>query len=268
MNPIVIATILIAVIGLVGAILLVIASKVFAVTEDERIKSAELVLPGANCGGCGYAGCADYAKAVVGGAPTNLCIAGGAAVTEKLSAIMGVEAGASTEYKAMVACKGDADHTTKRYTYHGIPTCKACNLLYNGDLSCPYGCLGYGDCVKACKFDAITIVNGVAHVDPDKCTGCGACKAACPKRIIFLYKLRKRPLPIVMCSNHKIAKDTRRDCTAGCIGCGKCVKACPVQAMEVRGNVARVDYEKCIGCAKCVKDCPVGCISIPPKKVE
>ena len=261
-----IATILIAVIGLAGAVLLVAASKVFAVTEDERIKSAELVLPGANCGGCGYAGCADYAKAVVEGAPTNLCSAGGAAVTEKLSRIMGVTAGEATEFKAMIACKGDNVHTTKRYEYNGIPECSACNLLYNGDSSCPYGCLGFGDCMRACRFGAITIVDGLAHVDPDKCTGCGACKSVCPKKIIFLYRLRTRPKPIVMCSNHKIAKDTRRDCTKGCIGCGKCVKACPKQAIEVRGNVARVDYNLCVGCGLCAKDCPVGCIEIPPKK--
>ncbi len=266
MSSVMIATILIAVIGLAGAVLLVAASKVFAVTEDERIKSAELVLPGANCGGCGYAGCADYAKAVVEGAPTNLCSAGGAAVTEKLSRIMGVTAGEATEFKAMIACKGDNVHTTKRYEYNGIPECSACNLLYNGDSSCPYGCLGFGDCMRACRFGAITIVDGLAHVDPDKCTGCGACKSVCPKKIIFLYRLRTRPKPIVMCSNHKIAKDTRRDCTKGCIGCGKCVKACPKQAIEVRGNVARVDYNLCVGCGLCAKDCPVGCIEIPPKK--
>jgi len=265
MNPILIATLVVAVVGLLGAVLLVAASRIFAVTEDERAKAAELALPGANCGACGYAGCASYAKAVAGGAPVNQCIAGGAAVAEKLAAIMGVEAGAATEYKAVVACRGDSTHTRKRYEYHGIPTCAACNVLYNGDSSCPFGCLGFGDCVSACQFGAIEIVDGIAHIDQEKCTGCGACKAACPKRIIFLYAFKERPKPIVMCSNHKKAVDTRRECTAGCLGCGKCVRSCPVQAIVVRENVARVDYTKCIGCGKCAKDCPVSCIVLPPK---
>ena len=269
MNPIIIATIIIACIGLIGAVLLVIAAKVFAVTEDERIEEAELILPGANCGGCGYAGCSDYAKAVVqNGAPVNMCVVGGADVTERLAVIMGVEAGAATSYKAMVACQGDNVHTKKRYEYQGIPTCAACNVLYNGDSSCPFGCLGFGDCSRACKFDAIEVIDGLAHVNPEKCTGCGACKQVCPKKIIFLYRAQDVPKPIVMCSNHKKAIDTRRDCTAGCIGCGMCVRSCEYQAIEVRGNVARVDYNKCVGCGKCAANCPVKCINMPEKLQE
>lgn len=264
MNPIVIAIILIAVIALIAGILLVIASKVFAVTEDERAKLIEAELPGANCGACGYAGCSSYAKAVVGGAPTNMCLAGGAKVAEIVSRIMGVEAGAATEYRAMVACQGDNEHTKKRFEYHGEQSCAACNLLYSGDLSCPFGCLGFGDCANACKFGAIEVINGVAHVNEDKCTGCGACRKACPKRIIFMYdRNRKRPAPIVMCSNHKKAVDTRRECTAGCLGCGKCVRDCPVQAIWLNENVARIDYDKCIGCGKCTKNCPVNAIKMP-----
>lgn len=184
--------------------------------------------------------------------------AGGAAVAEKIAAIMGVEAGAATEYKAMIACQGDTAHTKKRYEYHGIPSCAACNVLYNGDSSCPFGCLGFGDCARACKFGAIQVVDGVARVDEQKCTGCGACESVCPKRIIFLYAYRERPKPIVMCSNHKKGVDTRRDCTAGCLGCGKCVRNCPVQAIYIRDNVARVDYTKCVGCGKCAKGLPGG----------
>lgn len=268
MNPILTAVCVVGAIGLLGGALLVIGSKVFAVTKDERAEEVELALPGANCGACGYAGCSAYAKAVAEGAPVNQCLAGGAAVAEKIAAIMGVEAGAATEYKAMIACQGDTAHTKKRYEYHGIPSCAACNVLYNGDSSCPFGCLGFGDCTRACKFGAIQVVDGVARVDEQKCTGCGACESVCPKRIIFLYAYRERPKPIVMCSNHKKGVDTRRDCTAGCLGCGKCVRNCPVQAIYIRDNVARVDYTKCVGCGKCAKDCPVGSILLPKPWTE
>ena len=193
MNPILTAVCVVGAIGLLGGALLVIGSKVFAVTKDERAEEVELALPGANCGACGYAGCSAYAKAVAEGAPVNQCLAGGAAVAEKIAAIMGVEAGAATEYKAMIACQGDTAHTKKRYEYHGIPSCAACNVLYNGDSSCPFGCLGFGDCTRACKFGAIQVVDGVARVDEQKCTGCGACESVCPKRIIFLYAYRERP---------------------------------------------------------------------------
>ncbi len=263
MNPILIAILVIAATGFVGAVLLVVASKVFAVTEDERAKEVEIALPGANCGGCGYAGCAAYAKAVAEGAPVNLCSVGGESVAEVIASIMGVDAGAATAFRAMVACQGDNVNTHKRYEYHGIPTCAACNVLYNGHSSCSFGCLGFGDCARACKFNAITVVNGLARVDASKCTGCGACKSVCPKRIIFLYDTKLVEKPIVMCSNHKKGANTRKECAAGCLGCGKCVRNCPAKAITVSDNVARIDYDKCISCGKCVGDCPVGSILMP-----
>ena len=268
MNPILIAVIIIGIVGLIGAILLVVASKAFAVTEDERAKNIELALPGANCGACGYSGCADYARAVVEGAPVNQCIPGGVVAARKIAIIMGVEADAATEYKAIVACQGDNVNTNKRFEYHGIESCAACNVFFNGLSSCPYGCLGFGDCAKACKFGAIEIVDGLARVNQDKCTGCGACKAACPKKIIFMYLFRDIQRPVVMCSNHEKGALTRKECSKGCIGCGKCVRNCPAGAMSVIGNVARVDFTKCTGCLECVNNCPVGCITFPNKYRE
>lgn len=266
MNSIVIAIIVVAALGLIGAVLLVIASKALAVTENENIKEVTSVLPGANCGACGFSGCAAYAKAIVeDGAPVNQCSAGGAATAEKIAAIMDVEVGKTTEYKAMVACRGDNQHVKKRYEYQGIESCVACNLYYNGDTSCAFGCLGYGDCAKACKFDAIEVIDGLAHVNPEKCTGCGACKAACPKKIIFMYEFKERPKPIVMCSNHKVGAETRRECAYGCIGCGKCVRECPVDCITINVNVARIDYSRCIGCGKCSRVCPVECIQMPDR---
>ena len=259
MNPILIAVLVLSVLGILGAALLAAASKFLAVTKDERVKELELALPGANCGGCGYAGCAAYAKAVSEGAPVNQCSVGGQAVAEKLASIMGVEAGAATRYKAMVACRGTA---RTRYEYQGIPTCRACNTLFNGHMACPFGCLGFGDCAAACPVGAITVEEGAARIDPDKCVGCGLCKQVCPKKIIHLYHEAEKP--VVMCSNHKSAADTRKECASGCIGCRKCERNCPVQAITVRSNVARIDYDRCIGCQRCVTDCPVHAIQLPP----
>ena len=261
MNPILTAVLLLCILGIIGSVLLVAAAKFLAVSEDKRVEQLQSALPGANCGGCGYAGCSSYAKAIAEGAPVNLCTAGGQAVAERLAAIMGVEAGAATQHKAVVACQTTV--LPPRYDYQGISSCKACNTLFNGKLACPYGCLGFGDCAAVCPTCAISLADGHAHVDPDKCIGCGKCQQACPKKIIFLYSSEKKP--IVMCANHLMAVDTRKQCQTGCIGCGKCQRGCPVQAITVRGNVARIDYDKCIGCNKCVTECPVHAILPAPK---
>ena len=263
MGPIITAALLLGVIALAGGILLVTAAKRFAVTEDERTESILSFLPGTNCGGCGYGSCLEYARAVAKGDPVNLCTMGGFSLSEKLAAVMGVKAGSTSQYKAFVACLGDADHTKRVYEYHGIPTCMACTLLYNGDVSCPYACLGYGDCEKACKFGAMHIENGLAKVDRDKCTGCGACRDACPKNLIYLYPAWSTSKPFVACISRQDEYDTTHQCTVGCTGCGICIRYCPFDAIKVKDNVAVVEPARCTGCGKCLGICPYNCIHTP-----
>ena len=175
MNSIAFAVIVLVVLGLAGGIILVLASKFMAVYEDPRIAQITECLAGANCGGCGYAGCADYAKAIVeNGAPTNKCAPGGAKATEAVNAIMGTESASGPALHAVVNCNGGNGNCGTRFEYHGIPTCAAAAAIAGGPSACAFGCLGYGDCTRACQFDAIHVVNGSAVVDREKCTGCSA----------------------------------------------------------------------------------------------
>ena len=263
MNPILMAIILVTVIGLIGAVILVAASIFMYVPVDERVEKITGVLAGANCGACGCAGCADYAKSIVeDGNAINKCTPGGAKSVAAIAEIMGVEATASEPMKAVVTCSGTCDKTSKRYEFDGIHSCQAVKGLYGGDGDCKFGCLGYGDCVSVCAFDAIHVVDGVAVVDKEKCVGCGACAAVCPNSVISIIPEHKRK-PVVLCQNKDKGALTRKACTAGCIGCMKCAKACPKEAITVENNVAYIDQSKCVGCQLCVKECPVGVIHVP-----
>ena len=263
MSPIVLAIGLVTGIGLIGAVILVAASIFMYVPVDERVEKITAALPGANCGACGCAGCADYAKSVVeDGNAVNKCVPGGAKAAAAVAKIMGVEAGSATPMKAVVVCSGTCDKTSKRYSFEGVQSCQAVKGLYGGDGLCKFSCLGYGDCTRACAFDAIHIVDGIAKVDYAKCTGCGACAAACPGAVISIIPEHKRK-PVVQCRNQEKGAVTRKQCTAGCIGCMKCAKACPKEAITVENNVAHIDQSKCVGCQLCVKECPVGIIHVP-----
>ncbi len=240
--------------GLLGVIL-AIASRVFAVHTDERVEKITELLPGANCGGCGYSGCAALAEAIVAGkAPVNACNSVSTENLEEIGAVMGVKAEPGKRYRAQVMCSGTNELAKKKYIYEGIADCAAANKLAGGEKLCPNGCIGLGSCKEACKFDAIQIINGVAAVDYDKCRACGACLAACPKGIIRLIPFEAKYW-VSCCSTDKGAV-TKSYCDTGCIGCKICEKKCPVGAITVTDSVAKIDYEKCTSCGLCADSCP------------
>lgn len=257
---IIIPILLLAGIAVICAVLLTLSSIFFGVKENEKVTQVRDCLPGANCGACGYSGCDGYAKALGEGATqvTNLCIPGGDKVSLAIADILGVRAEDVVEKVAYVACNGRCGTTQKKYDYEGPQSCAAVNLAFNGDKSCGWACLGYGDCVKVCPQNAITIDGGVASIDPRKCIGCGICARQCPKDIIKLIPDTVKV--VVECSNHEKGAITRKQCTNGCIGCMKCQKTCQRGAIKVENNLAVIDQTLCTGCGECAKVCPVGCI--------
>ncbi len=250
------------VLGMMGAVfgaVLAIASKVFHVQTDERLEKLVEALPGANCGGCGYAGCAAYAQAVLDGkAQIGLCAAGGSASSDAMAAIMGVEAVEVERTVAMVKCRGQ-NHLAKG-RYDGIHDCRSAMLVAgDGPSACPNGCLGFGTCVSVCKFDAIRVENGVARVDAEKCTGCMQCVEACPRKVIVPVSYEADI--VVACSNHERGAYTRKVCSIGCVGCHLCEKVCEFGAIHVVKNLAVIDYSKCVSCGLCAAVCPRQLIS-------
>lgn len=255
MTQILIPVLTIGGMGLLFGILLGIAAKVFAVKTDERVPKLLDTLPGANCGGCGYAGCAAYANALVqGGVKTNLCPVGGAAVAQQVADILGVQAETQERLAARVLCAGTPELARQKYVFEGPRDCHSAARLGGGEKMCPHGCLGFGSCVKVCQFDAIHVRDGVAVVDPDKCVACGACIAECPKKIIKLLPVRSTYT--VICRSLEKGKVTRDNCQVGCIGCGICAKSCPKEAITVQNNLAVIDPDKCVNCGICASKCP------------
>ena len=250
--------------GLVFGLILAAASKVFYVETDPRLDALNDCLPGANCGGCGYAGCGGYAEAVLNGeAAIGKCASGGDECAQAMAAIMGIQAEAVTRKVALVRCSGQrrVDSSGKELgaklkgSYEGFKDCLAASKVGgNGPLSCKFGCLGYGTCTKACKYDAIHIVDNVAKVDSEKCIGCMACAAACPRSLITAVEYDKHVL--IACASHAKGAVTVRGCSQGCIGCGLCVKICPHDAIHVDRNLAVIDYTKCTSCGLCATVCP------------
>ncbi len=241
--------------GILFGIVLAIAARVFAVKTDPRIDEILEVLPGANCGGCGYSGCAALADAIVKGeAKPTACNACGAAGAQKIGVIMGVEVEETVPVHAHVMCAGNCETAIYKYQYEGAGDCIAAEKLGGGNKTCPNGCIGLGTCVTACKYDAIHVVNGLAVVDDTKCTGCGACTMICPKHIISLIPVSSKYS--VQCRSVEPGALTRKQCAVGCIGCKICEKNCPADAIHVEGSVAVIDQSKCTHCGICAEKCP------------
>ena len=264
MNELLIAIGILGGLGLIFGLVLAIASKVFYVETDPRLDELNECLPGANCGGCGYAGCGGYAEAVLKGeAPIGKCASGGDECAAKMAEIMGVKAEKVARRVAMVRCSGykRRDEEGKlvglldKGIYEGARDCLAATKVGGrGPTICKFGCLGFGTCVKACKYDAIHVVDGVARVDFDKCVGCMSCVAACPRGIIAGVEYGEHI--VISCSSHAKGNVTTRGCTLGCIGCGLCKKVCPKEAITIDRNLAVIDYSKCDNCGLCVSVCP------------
>jgi len=265
------AIIILGALGLIYGLGLAVASKKFHVDIDPKIEAITEALPNANCGACGYPGCAGYADAVVmHNEEINKCAPGGSAVIEAIAKIMGKEAVAADKKVAIIKCQsGGKDNTILRYEYQGVKTCKAAVLVNNGPNLCVYGCVGLNDCVAACKFDAFTINgNGMRIIDKEKCTGCGACAKACPRNLIEIVSIKKRVQ--ILCSSHDKGAESRKVCgnKTACIGCMMCVKKCPKDAIEMKNNLAVLNYDLCVMCGLCADVCPTGAIIDPLKEVR
>lgn len=277
MSQIIIYTIITLVaIGAAAAIILYFVAQKFKVYEDPRIDEVEEALPAANCGGCGFPGCRNFAETLVKSDSWDdlFCPVGGNDVMANAAAIMGKEAIEQAPKVAVVRCNGTPEFRPRVTEYDGAPTCAIAHSLYSGEGGCPFGCLGCGDCVVVCNFDAI-------HMDPltdlpvvvdDKCTACGACVDACPRNIIELRKKNKKDRKIfVSCINEEKGAVAKKNCSVACIGCSKCFKVCKYDAITMENNKAFIDSEKCVLCRKCVPECPTSAIlelNFPPPRIK
>ena len=266
--------IVLAAIGAIGALVLFLAAKKFEVKEDPRIGLVAEVLPQANCGGCGFPGCSGFANAGVKAESLEglLCPVGGAAVMGQIADILGMAAAAQDPKIAVVRCNGNCDARPRTNLYDGASSCAVAASLYSGDTGCSFGCLGLGDCVDACGFDAIRInpTTLLPEVVEDACTACGACVKACPKSIIELRKKGPKSRRIfVSCVNKDKGGVAKKACSNACIGCSLCLKQCQFEAITIENNLSYIDHTKCRMCRKCVEVCPTNAIhelNFPPKK--
>jgi len=229
--------------GFVFVLILTIANAKLMVEQDPTVEAILNALPGANCGGCGLAGCSAYAEAVARDhGLLGKCGPGGEATVKAIAAILGIEAAAAAPVRAVVRCSARANDKINSTRYLGVASCREAQMI-TGVIGCPYGCIGYGDCQKACEFDAIHVIDGLAVVDYKKCVGCGACVKACPRELIELRGMQEDPLLVIACSTLDKAKEVRSYCKVGCVGCGLCAKQVPTM-FQMQQNLAVIDYEK------------------------
>lgn len=256
--------IILAGLGFVAATILAVASRVFHVEEDPRVEAVLDSLPGVNCGGCGYAGCEGYAVAVVNHVhvAANLCVAATAEVNITVGELTGKIVTEAEPLRSFRRCDRLSGHVGKRYVYQGMPSCAAAATLGLGESQCAYSCLGYGDCVEICPFDAVYIENGLVQMDTQKCTGCGRCVRACPRCILELIPKRSRVS--IMCATQDKMRAVMDVCKVGCIQCMKCVKACPAQALSHENGRVVVNQIKCLSFGP---ECEEICVTSCPRKI-
>lgn len=261
MGDVLFATVLTGGTGLILGVILAVFSKIMAVPVDRKQEELRELLPGANCGACGHTSCDGYAAALADGTEplTNLCKPGGKETAANVAAYLGTEVGEIKPTTAMVMCQGSRDVTQKRADYIGISTCSAVSQMEGGDETCRFGCLGYGDCVDVCQYDAIHVINGVAVVNPAACTSCMMCINTCPKMIIELLPMEQAE-SMVLCHNEDKAAVANKVCQVSCIACKRCVKICPEQCISMVNDRAVIDYPRCTNCGKCQEVCPHDCI--------
>ena len=257
MNTIIYTIIVALVIAFLLGVLLGLFKKIFHVDTDPKVDKVREVLSGANCGGCGLAGCDAFASAVVkGDAPTNGCVAGGPDCATKVAGILGAAVVDVKPQIAFLACHGTKECAGDKGEYHGLQTCKGAQLVMNGTKKCAFGCIGLGDCVKVCPFGALSMgEDGLPVVDREKCVGCGKCSKACPKGLFkIIEKDTKGAIAKCSCKSEN-KPQIRKDCSAGCFKCGMCARKCPSQAIDLSTGLPVIDYSKCTSCGECAKAC-------------
>ncbi len=254
--PVLLAFGVLGAVGLVFGMILTVADKKLKVETDPRISEVRNLLGGANCGACGFAGCDAFAEAVVlGNAKPGACPAANA---EAIGAVMGVKVEQGEKMVARVICQGHSGVATQRYEYDGYRSCATAAGVAGGPKECRYACIGLGDCVRVCSFGAITMENGIAKIDEDKCVACGNCVSKCPRSAISIIAADTKVL--VLCRNSDVGRVARASCMKACIACQRCVKTCKYGAITVENGYAKIDPEKCTRCGECAKVCPCGCI--------
>ncbi len=257
--------VVITLLGVTLAAVLFLVARKFRVEEDPRIDEIEKLMPGANCGGCGFAGCRAFADSCVkaGNLDNNFCPVGGNETMKQVAAVLGCAAVEQAPKVAVIRCNGSCANRPKVNEYDGLATCRVKAALYSGDTGCAYGCLGCGDCVAACENDALKMnpETGLPELDEEKCGACGKCVKACPKGVIELRNKGPRGMRVyTSCVNKDKGPAVKKACAAACIGCGICAKTCTHGAIVLENNVAYIDYTKCKLCRECEALCPTGAI--------